>query len=1230
MTKSMSQRVKRDFSLKFRLYGAVFIALGSIAGMLFLARFGLETLSSLRGFIGADILYSNGADDAVARLRSYLRTRDSREYRDFLRAIKVPLGDGAARVELLSPNPNLAIASQGFLDGGSHPDEVAGMVGVLQTFRRFEGVQRAIDAWTQADALVAEIAMLGTEAEQAVSEENLQQATIDKILERIGPIADGLHSLENEFSAALGEVSRRAKGLFVWAMFTFSAIEGTICLLIIVLGGRVLSNFKRASEELREQNTIKTGHEVLNEKMRGDQTVEELAANVIGMLSEYLKAQVGALYLLKDDKTLHLAGSYAYQRRKGAPNVWKPGEGLVGQAALEKKPIVMTDCPDDYVSIRSGLGSAAPKSIVAYPILLNAKLEGVIELGAFREFADKDLSFLAQAAANVAIVLQSAASRDQMVKLLEQTQQQSEELQVQQEELRQSNEELEEQTKALRESEKLLRTQQEEMEGVNLQLQDRSSDMRKQRDEIAKMNQDIQHANQLLEIKAKELESTSAYKSEFLANMSHELRTPLNSLLILSSLLTANKEGNLTEKQLQFSRTIHTSATELLNMINDILDLAKVEAGRLDLNLEEFELSGIVAEIKAKLEPLAEKKGLEFKVQVEKQTVARITSDHQLLTQIVTNLLSNAIKFTESGHVALIIRNATREDLQLADLPIKDGDGYIACCVSDTGIGIPADKQRLVFEAFQQADGSIRRKFGGSGLGLSISRQLAKLLGGEIRLESEPGKGSTFTLVTPTVSIAKKKEAPAAPAQAPAQAVQTPADAAPSPIAATPVVAAKVEAETAPPAGASKKPAKPPQSQEAPAPAISAPAGVEDIRDDRREIAEGDQSVLIVDDDPAFTRTLMELAHERGFKALVAWEGMAALHLADLYRPSGILLDLSLPGGMDGLTILGKLKENLNTRHIPVHIISGHEKSQESLRMGAVGFLRKPVSLDQLNGVFGRVHSLNAKQVKRLLVIEDNDVQSNSLKELLADEHLEVLTASSAQAALKIIGQGGVDCIVLDLGLPDMSGIELLKELRLSDVEPYIPVIVFSGKELTPEERVMLDKYAERVMVKDVRSTERLLDETALFLHRVERDLPEAKRRVVRMLHDKEAVFDGRKVLVVDDDMRNVFALTSALEEKGLELRVASNGQECLDALEKEPDVDLVLMDIMMPVMDGYEAMRRIRAQKQFAKLPIITLTAKAMKGDRATCIEAGASDYLSKPVDIAKLQSMLQVWLYQ
>ena len=1226
MTQSAIQRLKRDYPLKLKLYGVSFVTLGCVAGMFLLARFGLETLSSFRAYVGAESLYAKGTDEALAVLRLYIRTGHEQEYQAFLNEMKVPLSDSAVRVEFSKTEPDLTIITQKFIEAGNHPADVPGMTSAMQTFRQVEGVKRALDIWTRADAVVAEIAKHGAEVHRVISAGNAQQETLNQLLERSYQLHDEVHPLEEAFSATLGEVCRWAKGLLIWILLGFSTIEGTICLLIIAYSAKALARFRSASAELEEQNAVKTGHEVLNEKMRGDQTIEELAASVIRTLSEYLKAQVGALYLLKNNKTLHLAGSYAYQQRKGVPNVWKPGEGLVGQAALEKKHIVMTDCPDDYISIRSGLGSAAPKSIVAYPILLNGKLEGVIELGAFKEFAEKDLSFLAQAAANVAIVLQSAASRDQMVKLLEQTQQQSEELQVQQEELRQSNEELEEQTKALRESEKLLRTQQEEMEGVNLQLQDRHSDMRKQRDEIAKMNQDIQHANQLLEIKAKELESTSAYKSEFLANMSHELRTPLNSLLILSSLLTANKEGNLTEKQLKFSRTIHTSATELLNMINDILDLSKVEAGRLDANLEEIELSGIVAEIKAKLEPLAEKKGLEFKVQVEKQTVARIISDHQLLTQIVTNLLSNAIKFTESGHVALTIRNATREDLQLADLPVKDGDAYIACSVADTGIGIPADKQRLVFEAFQQADGSIRRKFGGSGLGLSISRQLAKLLGGEIRLESEPGKGSTFTLLTPTVSIAKKKKAPAAPAQA----VQTPADATQSPMAVTPFAAAKVEAEACQPAGASKEPAKPAQSREAPAPSISTPAGVEDIRDDRREIAEGDQSVLIVDDDPEFTRTLKELAHERGFKALVAWEGMAALHLADLYRPSGIMLDLSLPGGMDGLTILGKLKENLNTRHIPVHIISGHEKSQESLRMGAVGFLRKPVSLDQLNGVFGRVHSLNAKQVKRLLVIEDNEVQSNSLKELLADEHLEVLTASSAQAALKIIGQGGVDCIVLDVGLPDMSGIELLKELRLSDIEPYIPVTVFSGKELAPEERVMLDKYAERVMVKDVRSTERLLDETALFLHRVERDLPEAKRRVVRMLHDKEAVFDGRKVLVVDDDMRNVFALTSALEEKGLELRVASNGQECLEALEKEPDVDLVLMDIMMPVMDGYEAMRRIRAQKQFAKLPIITLTAKAMKGDRATCIEAGASDYLSKPVDIAKLQSMLQVWLYQ
>ena len=1018
-------------------------------------------------------------------------------------------------------------------------------------------------------------------------------------------------------------------GNFGLGMPAFALVAACICLGLLLFLNKIFNDMQKYRQEAEDNDWLRSGLLTLFERMKGEQDISGLASRVIACLCEHLGANIGAMYITGDGDRLRLVGSYAYEKRKGLSNEFSFGEGLIGQVALEKKYILMTHCPDDYVHIQSGLGSGSPKNIIAYPLLNEGAVKGVVEVGLLRELSERDKQFLDRATQNVAIIIESTETRNKMAALLERTQQQAEELQVQEEELRQTNEELEEQTKALKESEEQLRIQQEELEATNQEIEERSKDLRQQKDEVVEKSQEIELAKQVIEIKVKELEVTSKYKSEFLANMSHELRTPLNSLMILSSLLMENKGKNLTEKQLEYSRTINSAGADLLNLINNILDLSKVEAGKIVLNLEDIELSRMMKDVKAKVQPLAQKKGLEFKVEIAEQAPGRIITDQQLLGQILNNLLSNAIKFTEKGHIALTIRKPTKDDLRVIGIPIEETDGYLACSVADTGIGVPEDKKQLIFEAFQQADGSIQRKFGGTGLGLSISRELSRLLGGGIRLESAQGKGSTFTVVIPIAGRVKKSKDALSDAGP-----STEASPMSTRVSQTQAIAKPEEAGEKEEIGSNRafnadrsEPAQARDTDEIP---ITQSHDVENIRDDRRDISRGDRSILVIEDDPDFARTLMEMARERGFKALVAWEGAPALHLADLYLPSAVLLDIDLPGGMNGLTVLTKLKENLNTRHIPVHIISCYEKQREALRMGAVGFLRKPVSLDQINGVFGRIQSVLAKQVKRLLVIEDNEIQSNSLKELLADGNAEVVTASSGEEALKAIKKGGFDCIVLDLGLPDMSGIELLEHMRLSESEPYVPVIVYTGKELTPEERAMLDKYAERVMVKDVCSPERLLDETALFLHRVENDLPEEKQRVIRMLHDREAIFDGRKVLIVDDDMRNVFALTSVMEEKGLKLLVASNGQECLDMLEESPDIHLVLMDIMMPVMDGYEAMRRIRKQKRFSNLPIITLTAKAMKGDRAACIEAGASDYLAKPVDTEKLLSMLRVWLYQ
>jgi CheY-like chemotaxis protein/signal transduction histidine kinase len=1194
-------------SMKIKLYIAILTGLASIAVMFLVGNFGLSILSSLRAFAHAQSSHSEGQQAAVFHLMRYTQTGSEEHDKQFLEHMAATMGYGTARIELEKFNPDLSVVHEGFKKGGNHREDIEGLIFVYKKFRNFGYMDKAIKLWAKADGLNDQLMEQRQKIRQVLTTGKTDPKTMNDLTNQLEFLNDQLHSVENEFSATLGEVSRWAKGILSTAMLAFAMLAACICLGLLLLVNKIFKDIQNDRQELEDKNWLRSGAVTLREKMQGVYDVSGLASLVITCLCEHLG--IGVIYITEDDDRLRLAGSYAYEKSKVLSNEFSFGEGLIGQAALEKKHILMTHCPEDYVHIQSGLGSASPKNIIAYPLLKEGVVKGVVELGLLHELSDRDIQFLGPASATIAIVIEATQARNKMVELLERSQQQAEELQVQGEELRQTNEELEEQTKALKESEEQLRIQHEELEVTNQELEERSKDLRRQKDEVVKKSQEIESARRLIEIKVKALEVTSKYKSEFLANMSHELRTPLNSLMILSSLLMENKGKNLTEKQLEFSRTINGAGADLLNLINNILDLSKVEAGKIVLNLEDIELLRMMTDIKAKIQPLAQKKGLELRVEIDEQIPKRIISDHQFLGQILNNLLSNAIKFTEKGHVALTIRKPTKDDLRVIGIPIEEADEYIACSVADTGIGIPADTQQLVFEAFQQADGSIRRMFGGTGLGLSISRELSRLLGGGIRLESEQGKGSNFTVVIAIAGRAKKLKDSLA-------------------------IAKPEEAGDKEEIGSDEAfdtdPEEPAQARETDETRIAAPQDVENIRDDRRDISRGDKSILVIEDDPDFARTLMDMARERDFKALVAWEGGAALHLADFYLPSAVLLDIGLPGGMNGLTVLTKLKENLNTRHIPVHIISGQEKQREALRMGAVGFLRKPVSLDQINGVFGRIQSVIAKQIKRLLVIEDNEIQSNSLKELLVDENVEVVTASSADEALKAIKKGGFDCIVLDLGLPDMSGIELLENMRLSESEPYVPVIVYTGKELVPEERVILDKYAERVMVKDVRSPERLLDETALFLHRVENDLPEEKRRVIRMLHDREAVFDGRRVLIVDDDMRNVFALTSVLEEKGLELLVASNGQECLDMLEENPDIHLVLMDIMMPVMDGYEAMRRIRKQKRFNNLPIITLTAKAMKGDRSACIEAGASDYLAKPVDTEKLLSMLRVWLYQ
>jgi CheY-like chemotaxis protein/putative methionine-R-sulfoxide reductase with GAF domain len=949
-------------------------------------------------------------------------------------------------------------------------------------------------------------------------------------------------------------------------------------------------NLANMSKETKAQNWLKSGQTDLNEKMRGEQETTELAQNVITYLASYLDAKVGAIYLKNEADTFKLLGSYAYTRRKNLSNQFKLGEGLIGQAALEKKPILITDVPDDYIKINSGLGEAAPLNILVTPFLYEGEVKGVIELGSFHQFNDLEMQFVQQIVENIAIAFHTAESRVELKRLLEESQAQSEELQSQQEELRVTNEELEEQTQALKESQENLKKQQEELKKANKELEQKTVDLTEQKKEIENKNSELEIARKEIEFKAADLELTSKYKSEFLANMSHELRTPLNSILILSRMLLENKKGNLNEKQVESARTINFSGSDLLELINEILDLSKIESGKMLINIDEMLLQQLPVYIKQNLAHLAEEKKLYLKVDLDKNLPQKIITDRQRVEQVIKNLMSNAIKFTDKGGVTVhIYKPSASTKLLRADLkPEKT----IAISVSDTGIGIPIDKQKIIFEAFQQVDGTTSRKFGGTGLGLSISREIAKILGGEIHLESEEGKGSNFTLYLPeSISVEQIDQ---------------------EKITQKKVAAVSVNKES--------------KEEQLP---LAVKKSVNDIRDDRLDIAQGDKSILIVEDDLKFAKLLFDLTREKGFKCLIAEDGEAGLQLAVQYIPSAIILDVGLPR-MDGWTVMERLKDNTETRHIPVYFISGQDKKIDAMRMGAIGYLTKPVSTDDINNAFSKIEKTISKDIKKLLVVEDDETMRNSILELIGNKDVEITDTGKGEDALKFLHENDFDCMVLDLGLTDISGFDLLKKISTDSKISDIPIIIYTGKELTKEEDNALRKYAKSIIIKGAKSPDRLLDEVSLFLHRVESNLPDRQKDVIKIHTDGEEIFKGKKVLVVDDDVRNIYAISTILGEKEIEIATAENGKEALEILNKDPKINLVLMDIMMPEMDGYEAMSAIRKQKEFKDLPIIAITAKAMKGDRQKCIHAGANDYLSKPVDVDKLLSLLHVWLHK
>lgn len=1025
----------------------------------------------------------------------------------------------------------------------------------------------------------------------AFRRENFEKARAEMATGKGKQIEDGIRKtiaeakgIESNLLAERKKSSEEDANSFNIVFITLLIVVAIVLISVFVVINTNLRALKKAEQEAAERNWILTGNFELNERLRGEKTEAELAQSIITQLCTYLNTQIGAMYLF-DNGELNLSGSYAYNFRKQNTNIIKVGEGLVGQAAAEKKVIVFTEVPDDYIRINSGLGNAVPKNLIVFPLVQENALKGVIEIGSAKEFSPLQMEFLSSIGENIAIVINAAQSRTKLKELLEETQRQAEELETQQEELKQSNEELQEKTELLEKSEASLKTQQEERQQTNEELEEKANLLEEQKEKLENAKMDI-------ETKARELEVTSKYKSEFLANMSHELRTPLNSVLILAQLLAENKSKSLGEKEVEFARNIYNSGTDLLDLINEILDLSKVESGKMELDIAGVSFAEVKTDIAAMFSEVAKNKSIEFAFQLnEKELPEEIETDKQRLEQILRNLLSNAFKFTgKGGKVGLSVSKANKSDIQFKNPRLHQSPGIISISVTDTGIGIPTDKLGIIFEAFQQADGSTKRKYGGTGLGLSISRELANALGGEIHLKSEEGKGSTFTLYLPLKYDATITE----PAERTIEVKSTKSDA-------------------------------PQKSRK-----IEKPAFLEgEAIDDRNNISENDKTMLIMEDDKEFAQVLLAFGRERQYKGIIAYEGNTGLSYARHYKPDAIILDMKLPV-MDGTDVLKLLKADPELRHIPVQIISGYDMKKEGLELGAFDFMQKPISKNDLQNAFNRIEEFVSKKLKKLLIVEDNKGHNEAIRELIGNGDVKCFSAYSGNEAYEMMCKDSFDCVIVDLGLPDMTGFTLMQKIKDNADLKKTPIIVYTGKDLSKDETSRLNKLANTVVLKTVDSNERLLDETTLFLHRVESRLPKEKQNIIRKLHKTDEVLKNKTALVVDDDIRNIYSLNNALEEEGLNCLTAENGKAALQMLAAHPEIDIVLMDVMMPEMDGYEAAKQIRSMVKYDKLPIIALTAKAMKGDREKCLAAGMSDYVSKPVNIEQLLSLMRVWLYR
>ena len=916
----------------------------------------------------------------------------------------------------------------------------------------------------------------------------------------------------------------------------------------------MIDNLRLTTDRNTEQDWLKTNLAKFTNMLQGQRDLTTVGRLLLSELTPLVNAHLGVIYQMENEEKpgLKLLSAYADDGANGHAQTLRLGEGLIGQCAVDKRRMLITEMPDSTVPIGSALFKVKPRNNIVLPVLFESQVKAVIELASVHEFTALQTMFLEQLTTSIGIVLNSIEATMQTEGLLKQSQQLAGELQAQQKELQQTNEQLEQKAQ---------------------QLAERNV-------EVERKNQEIEQARRALEEKATELALTSKYKSEFLANMSHELRTPLNSILILGQQLTENPQGNLTAKQVEFARTIHGAGTDLLNLISDILDLSKIELGTVTVDAEEIFFSNLVDMVARPFRHEADTRQLSFDVHVDPNLGRSITTDSKRLQQVLKNLLSNAFKFTAQGGVRLNV-SAAVGGWSAGHPVLSQASGVVAFEVSDTGIGIPLEKQKIIFEAFQQADASTSRKYGGTGLGLAISRELASLLGGEIHLRSATNSGSAFTLYLPTKYV-----------------------------------------------GSSTVP-RPSAPGAVPTPAVSVERAVEQIPDDRLEIQPGDAILLVVEDDPHYARILLDLARDKGFKVLLAMRGDDALDLAKQYQPTAVSLDVFLPD-MLGWNVLSQLKQNPLTRHIPVQIVTLDEDRQYGLARGAFSFVTKPTTREGIAEALTKIKEFSQPRRRRLLVVEDNTAEQLSIRELLGHDDIEIVSASTGKEALDMLRQDVCDCVVLDLRLPDMSGFEVLECMRGEQALADVPVVVFTGRELSANEDAQLHTMARSIVVKGVESPERLLDETALFLHRTLADLPAEKQRMLERLNSSDEDLVGRTVLLVDDDSRNIFALSSVLERRGMQVLTATTGSEAIELVEQTPELAIVLMDIMMPEMDGYQTIENIRGNPAYRRLPIVALTAKAMKGDREKCLEAGASDYLAKPVNTEQLLSALRMWLHR